>query len=306
MLATPKARPMATAGKAGDPSARAPHRSAPHSRAPHSRASHRCASHRASHRAWADLLATARLWRLCRALAWHDLRLRYHGSLLGPFWLTLSSGLTVFALGGLYATLLGQPAGNYVPYLAVSLLLWNVLAGYLAEACTLFTQQAASIRSLPMPYGVYAARLLLRSLFSLGHMLLVLPPVFILYGLHPGAGLLLLVPALLLWGVAGFSVSLALGAACARFRDVQPALIAVLQLGFFLTPVLWRADQLGPQAAWLWLNPFHPMLEVARAPLLGQPPAAGEWAAALVVTAITAALGWAVFARCRHRLPVWV
>lgn len=284
---------MATAGQAGNSLSRAPHPHAPHRRAPY-------------RRAWADLLATARLWRLCRALAWHDLRLRYHGSLLGPFWLTLSGGLTVFALGGLYATLLGQPAADYVPYLAVSLLLWNALSGLLGEACTLFTQQAASIRSLPMPYGVYAARLLLRAMFSLGHALLVLPPVFLLYGSRPGVGLLLLIPALALWCVAGLSASLALGAACARFRDVQPAVTATLQLGFFLTPVLWRADQLGPRAAWLRLNPFHPMLEIARAPLLGEAPDGAAWAAALVVTALTAAIGWAVFASCRHRLPVWV
>lgn len=288
MLATPQAGPMATAGQAGNPLPRAPHGRAPH------------------RQVWADLLATARLWRLCRALAWHDLRLRYHGSLLGPFWLTLSSGLTVFALGGLYATLLGQPTADYVPYLAVSLLLWNALAGLLGEACTLFTQQAASIRSLPMPYGVYAARLLLRAVFSLGHTLLVLPPVFLLHGSRPGVFLLLLIPALALWCVAGLSASLALGCACARFRDVQPAVTATLQLGFFLTPVLWRAEQLGPRAAWLWLNPFHPMLDIARAALLGEAPDGVTWAAALAVTALIAAIGWVVFAHCRHRLPVWV
>lgn len=257
-------------------------------------------------RATADLAGTARLWRLCLALAWHDLRLRYHGSVLGPFWLTLSSAITVLALGGLYARLLGLPAADYVPYLSVSLLLWNALSGLLAEACTLFTAQAATIRSLRMPYGVYAARLLLRALFSFAHAALVLPAVFWAHGVTPGWSWLLLAPALALWLTAGFFASLGLGAACARFRDIQPAVGSALQLGFFVTPVLWRADLLGQHAGWLWLNPFHPLLEVLRAPLLGQAPGTTHWLAAGAVSALITASGWLIFAQSRARLPVWV
>jgi lipopolysaccharide transport system permease protein len=257
-------------------------------------------------RARADLAGTARLSRLCLALAWHDLRLRYHGSVLGPFWLTLSSAITVLALGGLYARLLGLPAADYVPYLSVSLLLWNALATLLSEACTLFTAQASTIRSLRMPYGVYAARLLLRALFSLGHAALVLPAVFWAYGVAPAWSWLLVAPALALWLAAGFFAALGLGAACARFRDIQPAVASALQLGFFVTPVLWRPDLLGQHAAWLWLNPFHPLLEVLRAPLLGQVPGAVSWLAAALVTGIAVAAGWCVFAQARARLPVWV
>ena len=43
-----------------------------------------------------------------------------------------------------------------------------------------------------------------------------------------------------------------------------------MQLGFFVTPVIWRVEQLGPQGAWLqgWiaLNPLAALLGVLRAP----------------------------------------
>ena len=42
-----------------------------------------------------DLLAGARLWRLAWSLGWLDIRLRYRGSMLGPFWLTISTGVMV-------------------------------------------------------------------------------------------------------------------------------------------------------------------------------------------------------------------
>ena len=56
--------------------------------------------------AMADIAGGARLWRLALALGWLDIRLRYRGSMLGPFWLTISTGVMVGALGLLYSTLL--------------------------------------------------------------------------------------------------------------------------------------------------------------------------------------------------------
>ena len=70
--------------------------------------------------------------------------------------------------------------------------------------------------------------------------------------------------ALLLWVATGFCVALGLGAACVRFRDIQPAVAGGLQLGLLATPVLWRADQLGTHGVWLLANPFHTMLEILR------------------------------------------
>ena len=45
--------------------------------------------------AMADVLGGVRLWRLAWALGWLDVRLRYRGSMLGPFWLTISTGVMV-------------------------------------------------------------------------------------------------------------------------------------------------------------------------------------------------------------------
>ena len=46
----------------------------------------------------ADVVEATGLWRLCWTLAWLDIRLRYRGSILGPLWLTLSTGLMVAAM----------------------------------------------------------------------------------------------------------------------------------------------------------------------------------------------------------------
>ena len=45
-----------------------------------------------------DLAEAGRLWRLCWTLGWLDVKLRYRGSVLGPFWLTASTAVMVAAM----------------------------------------------------------------------------------------------------------------------------------------------------------------------------------------------------------------
>ncbi len=80
-----------------------------------------------SRKAAADLRAAFGLRRLCWTLAWLDIKLRYRGSLLGPFWLTLSTGVMVGSMGVIYSTLFKMNLHDYLPFLALSLVLWNFL-----------------------------------------------------------------------------------------------------------------------------------------------------------------------------------
>src|ERR1700712_4881238 len=72
--------------------------------------------------------AGLKLWRLAWSLGWLDIRLRYRGSMLGPFWLTISTGVMVGSLGFLYAALWHISVREYLPFLALSQVLWGFLA----------------------------------------------------------------------------------------------------------------------------------------------------------------------------------
>ena len=90
--------------------------------------------------AFADLSEGLRMWRLSWILGWLDIRLRYRGSLLGPFWLTLSTSVMVASLGFLYSTLFQMNLTEYLPFLALSLVLWNFTQTLVSDACGCFTQ----------------------------------------------------------------------------------------------------------------------------------------------------------------------
>ena len=86
------------------------------------------------------------LWPLAWTLGWLDIRLRYRGSMLGPFWLTLSTGIMVASLGVLYSTLFHMDVREYLPFLSLSFVLWGFLGTIVSESCTAFTEAETVIR----------------------------------------------------------------------------------------------------------------------------------------------------------------
>ena len=79
-------------------------------------------------RARADLGGGLRRWELWGTLGWHDIRQRYRRSILGPWWLTISMGVMVGALGFVYAELFGQDLARYMPHFALGLIAWAFIS----------------------------------------------------------------------------------------------------------------------------------------------------------------------------------
>jgi lipopolysaccharide transport system permease protein len=254
-----------------------------------------------------DLVRGSRLWRLAVALGWLDIRLRYRGSMLGPFWLTISTGIMVAALGVLYSTLFKMDLKSYLPFLALSQVLWGFLAALVSEGCTAFTEAEGVIRSVRMPLFLFSVRTLIRNLIALAHNVVVIVVVFTVFSVWPGWDALLAIPGLLLWMLDALALTLLLGTFCARFRDIQPIVNSVMQIAFFMTPVIWKPEQLSSEAvARLPWNPFYDLLEIVRAPLLGSSVTDMTWVGALVYSLALCGGSWAFFVRARGRVTFWI
>ena len=254
-----------------------------------------------------DLQEGLSLWRLFLTLGWLDIRLRYRGSVLGPFWLTLSTGVMVAALGVLYSALFKMALPDYLPFLAVSLVLWGFVSSIVAEGSACFTGSEGMIRSVRMPFLVYAARVVVRNLLVLAHNVLVIVVVYAVFNRWPGPALLWVLPGLVLWIVDALAISMLLGALCARFRDIAPIVGSVMNIAFFVSPIIWKPELLKEAAVWLPLNPFYALLETIRAPLVeGHTGGLAVWAAAILYSLVLGAAAMTFFKRFRGRLAFWV
>ncbi len=254
-----------------------------------------------------DIVDGCKLWRLALTLGWFDIRLRYRGSMLGPFWLTLSTAVMVVALGILYAKLFNMELRAYLPFLALSLVLWNVLSTVIGEACTCFTSAEGMIRSMRMPYSTHPMRVVIRNLIILAHNVVVILAVYVWFDLWPGWRAAMAIPGLTLWLIDGLAICLLLGPIGARFRDIPPIIASIIQIAFFISPIIWKPELLhGWALDFLYLNPFYTLLEIVRGPMLGEYTRIRVWASAIGYSGVLITLAWLMFARTRGRLAFWV
>lgn len=256
--------------------------------------------------AWGDLSAIARTRELWWALALQDLRQRYRRSVLGPFWITLSMAVLVFAIGPLYSLLFKVPAREFIPHFALGLWLWNLLSSLLTEGCQAFIQSESLIRSIRLPYSVHALRTLARNLMVFAHNALAIVALVLVFGIAPQASWLWVLPGLMLIALTALPAILLLAMACARFRDLPQIVASVLQVLFFVTPVIWQPKLLGERQYIADYNPFHWFIELVRAPMLGEVPPPWMYGACLACAFALAALALAAFVGYRRRIAFWV
>jgi lipopolysaccharide transport system permease protein len=256
--------------------------------------------------ALADLRTGLLHWRLATALARLDIRNRYRGSVLGPFWLTLSTAAMIAGLGVLYSSLFRLSLQQYLPFLTVSLLIWNTINQIVTEGCGVFTASEGIIRQLPLPYTVHVLRCVFRNAAVAAHNLPIILVVFFATSSLPGAEALLVLPGIVLLALTAFAGTFLLGMISARFRDIQPIVGSVIQLAFFLSPVLWKPELLGPNMVWLPLNPFYALMETVRGPLVDGGAAPIVWLAAVGYTALVCGAAFMLFVRFRSRITFWV
>ncbi|MCD1645491.1 ABC transporter permease [Aurantimonas coralicida] len=253
-----------------------------------------------------DLIAGAKLVELWGTMGWLDMRQRYRRSVMGPFWVTLSLAAFVLGLGITYGAIFGMPLADYLPYLSVGIVIWTLLSGFLLEGCQTFTGSEAAIKQMPAPLCIHLYRLLWRSLIIFFHNMIIIVAVLLIFGVNPGWTGLLAIPGLLVVLLNGGALGLLLGTLSARFRDIPPLIGNLVQMLFFVTPVIWQAEALGDRRIIAEWNPLYHMIELVRAPLLHGPASTTNWIIASLFTAASCVLAFGFYARFRWRIPYWL
>ena len=255
--------------------------------------------------AWNDLLTGAAKNWLWTTLAIQDIKLRYRGSVLGPFWLTISTVVMVASMGVIYSTLFNVSPRTYLPYLAIGLILWGYISGAISEGCQTFLSAEGIIQTVPLPYSVHAYRAVFRNLIVLAHSVIIIPIGLLIFQIPIDWRILEIIPALILYTVNGIWISIFFGMLSARFRDVPPIVANFTQILFFLTPIIYPVASLGKWRAIADFNPAFAAIDVIRAPLLGVATSPYSWLTLFAATMIGCVGTFFIFARFRARIAYW-
>lgn len=255
-----------------------------------------------------DVLSGFGRYPLVLMLGWQDVLQRYRRSALGPFWLTISMGVMIASIGFVFGQIFNAPMGEFLPFLAVGLILWGFILTVITDGCTGFISAEQIIKQVPMPLFVHILRIIWRNMLIFFHNMIIFPITLVVFDRSLEPGSVLAICGLLLLTINLAWISLLLGVLCARYRDLPQMVASVLQVLFYLTPIIWMPSLLPDRAGiyLLDLNPVYHLLAIVREPLLGGMPTALNWQVSLGM----AVLGWIMtisfYSKYKRRIAYWL
>ena len=254
-----------------------------------------------------DIALGLKSWRIWLLLGWQDISLRYRRSVLGPWWISLSMLITVCCLGLLYGRLFNIPINDYLPYLATGLLTWTLILTLITEGTNNFVESASYLKQIDLPYSVFILRAVTRNTLVFFHNIIPILLVLWFCGIQFSWEILMVFVGLAVIIFNGFCYGWILAIIGARFRDIQPIIASIMQIAFFLTPIIWEPKVLQTRYGFfINYNPFAQFIELIRQPLLGNFPSYNTWMVTLVMSLIGILIMFLLMNKTRTRIIYWL
>ena len=259
---------------------------------------------------YADLLRHRELF---GSLFRRDLRAKYKGSLLGLAWtLALPAALMLVYLVVFAVLWKAQPTetDDYWLFLLCGLPPWVFVSTSLQSGSRSIVENAPIIRKVRFPRQLVPLSVVATEVVAFAAMSAIVLGLALCF--RPGTRELAWVALPVGAAIVVFAAGLALAVASlnAVFRDVEFIVAAALLPWFFLTPILYRLEDVpgAESRPWLvdllhWGNPLTPAIEAYRAPLYaGELPSAGDAVYLGVAAVVALALGALVFSAVDDRI----
>ena len=238
--------------------------------------------------------------RLVRHLVVRDLKVTYHGTIIGYGWTMLEPLLLTAVYWAVFALLRGNEDPIFVLEILLGVLVYSLFSKTMSQTTTGLVTYAGLIKQTSVPREVFlwsaGAFQTLRFLLSC----LVIPPTMLILGVDLDWTLLLLplmaIPTLAL--AMGFGL---IGAVLhTHIRDTAHVVSILTRAGFFLSGVFFGMRHIDPVHHELFaLNPVAILIEMSRSAMTGDTSLLEvEWVArTLIVSATVLVLGAIVFVR---------
>jgi len=246
-------------------------------------------------------------WPIWMMLGNQDIKLRYRRSSIGPLWITISMMVTIYTMGFLYGHLFHLDLDKYFPYLSSGIICWTFISTLITECSNAFIESDAYIRNQEVYFSLFMMRVMLRNTLIFAHNLIAYLPILLIFRTGLGLNTLFLLPGLIIiaFNVVFWGSTLALIGT--RYRDFGQIINSIVQVVFFLTPIMWMPSLLPDRYHWIYqFNPFYHLLSLIRNPLMNQ----SVPYYCLIGAAAMTALGYLMYTyfmgRYKYRIVFWL
>jgi lipopolysaccharide transport system permease protein len=255
----------------------------------------------------AEILDGARHWRVWHLIGSRDLRHRYVRSVLGQFWVVLSTALMIGAMSAVWSLLWDQPLEVLAPFIGTGLVIWNYISQVVLDCTSIFIVHNNLYRNQHMNFSVSIYSVIYKNTMLFAHSLLIVVALIVLFRIPVNAYDLQIIPGLLLTWITMLWAGYVVAMICVRYRDIIQLIDSWMFVLFLITPVLWKPNFLGPEYHYLidW-NPFALYLELLRNPMLGEPVRAFTWISAAIIALGGALVAAPFIGRYERRVIYWM
>ncbi len=246
----------------------------------------------------------SRYWYLIVQFALKDFKIRYSHTVLGYVWSVLSPLIFTLTYYVVFSIFIRFEVINYPGYLLLGIVLWNFFSEGTAHGATSLLARSGIVTKIPMRRELVVYAAVLNAMISFVINLAVLALVLWATGSPIRSSIVTFPIAVVDVVMLTLGVSLLLAPIHVRYHDVGHLWMVVLQLGFWLTPIVY-VDTVVPER-WRWLVDLNPMARVlsqARESLIW-----GTWTSPSIMFGTTTfaglvlLVGWLVFQRLQTRV----
>lgn len=216
-------------------------------------------------RGFSRVLAPKELWRyrdLAGQIALRDITVRYRQTALGGAWAVLQpiGFMVVFSL--IFGNVAGI-ASNGLPYPLFSLAAlvpWTFFATAVLLGSDSLVSNAALVSKIYFPRIFMPAGVIVAGLVDLAISLVILMIIVFAWGYAPSLAILTLPLLIAIAVVTALGITAALSAINVRYRDVRYVVPFAIQMGLFISPVVYASSELAEP--WQTLSAINPMVGV--------------------------------------------
>lgn len=263
----------------------------------------------AMHSLLRDLGASLRNPEFWALSSWLDIVVRNRQSRLGIFWLMAPAIVYIWGIGTFFASMSHVPVSGFVAYVAIGYLVFRVVNGAITDSTGAFSSSGAFIYDGHVRLTDFVLRVIATAIF---HFLISLPVAAIALAIYPAPhweGLLFGTLAFPLVILNTLWIGIVFSLVGARFPDLKHLVNSIFMFAFLLTPIVWHADTVpdgSARAIFMRFNPLYHMVEIVRAPVLGQPLDASTPTYLAVLTVVGWLLAIVAYRRYARFVPLWI
>jgi len=220
----------------------------------------------------------AELWRyreLLYRFLWRDFKARYKQTYLGAFWAIFRPFASLVLFSVIFGSLAKISPGSNIPYplFALGLLPWTYFSSALTGSASSILNSSGLLQKVYFPRIYAPVSAAVTPLVDFALTMVIAFGLFAYYRVLPSWHIVFMPAFILLALIAGLGAGMWFTGIMVRYRDAGYALPFAIQIGMYLTPVVYPATFIPAQYRWLLaLNPVTAVIEGFRWSLLGTPP----------------------------------